>query len=109
MNMELYNQLLKQYGDEVTHNQYVSGLSWVKRHLERLCNEFPFLGIGNPIKCTIGGTTRITNVERFVINANSMSGWIGIETGFGGVWYYETQKPTEDELKNYNGDCLIIE
>jgi hypothetical protein len=109
MNTKLYNQLLKQYQDSVPYSHYKSNIKWVKGHLERLCDEFYFLGVGEPVKFTMDGITRIATVEEFIINTSFFDPWIGIETGFGGIWYYETEKPTKEELKQFDGDCLIIE
>jgi hypothetical protein len=109
MNTELYNKLLKQYQDSVSYTHYNSNITWVKKHLERLCTEFAFLGIGKPIKCTIDGTTRVCSVDEFIIETRSLSPWIGVETGFGGIWYYETIEPTKEELNEFDGHCLVIE
>ena len=84
----------------------MNSIEWVEKHLQRLCTEFGFLEIGKPIKHTIAGTTRVSNVEEFIIST-SFSPFIGISTGFGNIWYYESESPTEEELKKYDGHCLI--
>jgi hypothetical protein len=47
-------------------------------------------------------------VEEFIINTSFIDAWIGIETGFGGIWYFETKKPTKEELQKFDGHCLVI-
>ncbi len=108
MNKKLYNQLLKQYQDSVPYSHYQANIKWVKGHLERLCTEFSFLGIGKPVKFTMGDITRVAIVNEFIINTSFNNAWIGIETGFGGIWYFETQKPTKEELQKFDGHCLVL-
>jgi hypothetical protein len=106
MNKKLYDELIRQYGNSVSHSHYMDSIEWVKRHLERLCTEFGFLEIGKPVKHTISGITRVSNVRGFIMNA-SFSPFIGIDTGFGNIWYYKAEVPMEEEIEKYDGHCLI--
>jgi hypothetical protein len=105
MNYALYNDLVKQYEDTTTVTAYQRGKDWVFGHLERLCSEFEFLGVGKPVKHTIAGTTRVSKIEGFIVGDHG----IFVDTGFGNVWYYETKKPSTAEIKKFDGHCLVIE
>ena len=104
MNIVLYNQLVKQFEDETTVSQYNKHKVWVLNHLRTLATEYPFLTIGAPVKYTIYGVTQISKLREFIINPD---GFIGVLT-YDNLWYYEMEKPTDSELANFDGGCLII-
>lgn len=104
MNYALYNELVRQYEDTTTVTAYKKSKDWVLRHIDRLCSEFGFLGVGEPVKCTISGTTRVSKIQGFIVGEHG----ILVETGFGNVWYYETKKPSATEIKKFDDHCLII-
>jgi hypothetical protein len=107
MNTELYNKLVKQFEDQTNITRYKLSWDWVNRHLERLCTEFSFLELGKPIKFEISGTLRVANFEEFIVTEH----FIGLDTGFGNIWYYEVKQPTKKELREFkrDGHCLVIE
>ena len=104
MNIELYNQLVKQFEDETTVTQYNKHKVWVLGHFKTIATKYPFLTIGEPVKYTSDGVTKITKLNKFIIDPH---GFIGVET-FDVYWYYEIQKPTDEEIKLFDGHCLII-
>jgi hypothetical protein len=104
MNIELYNKLIKQYEDETPVTAYFRSIKWVDRHLKTLCEKFGWLSIGTLVKYTIDDTTRVSKVERFIINDDS----IFVDTGFSNIWYYECIKPTKEEISKFDNHCLII-
>jgi hypothetical protein len=107
MNKKLYNLLVKKFKDSVSVSQYNQDKVWVLNHFKRFATEFSFIEIGKPIKHNIDNCVRVSKVEDFVINL----GWdsfIGVETGFGCMWYYECMQPTKQELKDFDGHCLVI-
>jgi hypothetical protein len=107
MNKKLYDLLVKKFENSVSVSQYNQQKVWVLNHFERLATEFSYLGIGKPVKHNIDGCVRVSNVEDFVISLGWES-FIGVETGFGCVWYFECIRPTKKELKEFDGDCLVI-
>jgi hypothetical protein len=106
MNTELYNKLVNQFKNETSVTGYESSWKWVNRHLVRLCTEFSFLEVGKPIKFEIEDTLRVANFEEFIVTDD----FIGLDTGFGNIWYYEAKEPTKKELREFkkDGDCLVI-
>jgi len=108
MNFKLYLKLIDQYIESVTYAHFQKNIGWVKRHIERLCTEFPFLEEGELVKHTIGGTTRVSKVRRFFISTNYAGSFVGIDTGYGNIWYYEAQKPTQKEIEEFDGHCLVV-
>ena len=107
MDKKLYNLLVKKFEDSVSVSQYNQQKVWVLNHFKRFATEFSFIEIGKPVKHNIGGCLRVSNVTDFVISL----GWenfIGVETGFGCVWYFECVQPTNQELKDFDGHCLVI-
>jgi len=103
MNEELYFKLFRQWQDSTNVTTYFKTKDWVDWHLTKLATEFGWLGVGVPVKHTIGNFTRVSNVLSFIVTHNH----ILVETGFGNVWYHECIKPTEAELKEYDGHCLV--
>jgi len=89
----------------VTYTQFQRHIKWIKWHIERLCTDFSFLEEGVLVKHTnVFGTTMVSKVEKFIINHN----FIGIDTGFDTFWYHEVEKPTEEEIKKFNGHVLVV-
>jgi hypothetical protein len=105
MNEKLKDELIYQFESKFTVTQYHLHKNWVLNHIYRLAEEFGHLEIGKPFKFTIGDITRVAILKGFVIGSN----FIGVDTGFGNVWYYQTSKPTKAELKKFDGHCLIVE
>lgn len=107
MNEKLYNELVKQFKNEFTVTEYNSHKNWVLEHFRRIATNYSFLKVGSPVKHTIDGCTRVSTMNEFVINLG-MDSFIGVDTGFGCMWYYECKKPTTDEMKKFDGHCLIV-
>jgi hypothetical protein len=107
MNLKLYTKIIDQYRNSVTYAHYENNIGWVKRHLERLCTEFAFLETGALVKHTIDGTTRVSKVRGFIVSTHS-NALVGIDTGYGNIWYHEAEKPTDEEIEEFDGHCLLV-
>lgn len=105
---DLYKLLIKQFEDSVSVSQYKLYSVWVLRHIDRICLEFGYLEVGKPFKFTICGTTRVAILDGFIIQTGMINSFIGLETGFGNVWYYEAKEPTKAELNKFDGHCLVL-
>lgn len=105
MNIKLYNYLVKKFEDENSVTQYNKHKNWVINHITKISTEFEFLKIGTPIKYKIGDVYRISKLEDFIIDPY---GFIGVDTGFGILWYYEIENPTKIEVDKFDGHCLVI-
>jgi hypothetical protein len=107
MDEKLYNQLVKKFKDEFTVTEYNSHKTWVLEHFRRIATSYQFLKVDSPVKHTIDGCTRISTMDEFVINIG-MDSFIGVDTGFGCVWYYECLCPNKEEISRFDGHCLVI-
>jgi hypothetical protein len=109
MNSPLYLKLIGQYQNSATYAHYVNNIDWVKLHLERLCTEYAFLETGALVKHTIGGTTRVSKIRGFIVSTHS-NALVGIDTGYGNIWYHEAEKPTDEEVRAFelDGHCLVL-
>lgn len=104
----LYQKLVKQLEDSLTVSQYKLHSTWVMRHIDRICREFSFLEVGKPVKFTMDGITRVSILRGIILSPIGMNAFVGIDTGFGNIWYYEAKEPTKAELKKFDGHCLIV-
>ena len=106
---DLKKQLIDQIEQIFTVKDFRKSEKWLMTHVDRICENFNFIEIGKPIKSNIDGTTRVTIAERFIFSCSPLGSFVGVSTGFGNVWYYELEKPTESELKKFDGRCLLVE
>ena len=104
----LYQKLVKQLEDSLTVSQYKLHSTWVMGHIDRICREFSFLEVGKPVKFTMDGITRVSILRGIILAPSYMNAFVGIDTGFGNIWYYEAKEPTKAELKKFDGHCLIF-
>ena len=93
----LINKLEKEFSVS-RYNQYGD---WVMMHIDRIVTNYPHLKIGVVIKCDIDGFEVVSEVKDFYINCYIDNMSILVDTGYGNVWYYETEEPTEKELQEY--------
>lgn len=104
MNKKLYDTLIKQYQDNTSYTRYLQSNKRVKNYLKTLCEKFGWLSVGALVKHTIDGTTRVSKVERFIVNENNVL----VDVGFGNIWYHECIKPSNEEVEKFDGHCLVI-
>ncbi len=101
--MNLKEKLTKQLKDTFTVTLYEHCSKWILSDIDRLC-EKEFIDIDKPIKFTIGEITRIAKINHILFNSEG----IVLDTGFGNIWFYDAIKPTKEELKIFDGHCLIL-
>jgi hypothetical protein len=72
---------------ELSYHEYMRMSGWWLKHIDRLVTEYPFLKVGAKIKIEIDDEPIICKVQSFIFGDGIL-----IETGFGNVYYYETEK-----------------
>ena len=105
MNLKLYKELIKQYQDNTSTTRYLLSVDWVENHVRRLCQDYGWLSVGALVKHTISGTTRVSQVEKFIVNEHN----ILVDVGYGNIWYYKCIQPSKKEISKFDGHCLVIE
>lgn len=90
---------------ELTVKEYKQSGRWFITHINRIITDYPFLKIGAPIRFTIDGLEIVSKVKDFHINNCMVYGSsLLVDTGYGNVWYYETEEATEKEIQEYLED-----
>lgn len=100
MNQETYDNLVKIFEDGVSFRDYQKSSKWVLEHIKIIATNFSYIGIRKVVAINIDGERILASVEHIYFNLGLDAGVL-LATKHGNVWYYETEKPTEEEIKNF--------
>jgi hypothetical protein len=51
----------------------------------------------------------VSKIRGFIVSTHS-NALVGIDTGYGNIWYHEAEKPTDEEVRAFelDGHCLVL-